>query len=81
MDAPGVGLGQNDGFAYQVRSFLQEVTGIDEADSLPRTASVAEGVHNLEVLAAVTEAAAHGGASIEVAPQRKLALQESGAPR
>ena len=81
MDAPGVGLGQNDGFAYQARAFLEEVAGIDEADSLPRTASFDEGVHNMEVLAAVTESAAHGGASIEVAPQRKLALQESGSPR
>ena len=59
----------------------EEVAGIDEADSLPRTASFNEGVHNMEVLAAVTESAGHGGASIEVAPQRKLALQESGSPR
>ena len=35
MDAPGVGLGQNDGFAYQARAFLDEVAGLDEADSLP----------------------------------------------
>ena len=81
MDAPGVGLGQNDGFVYQARAFLEEVARIDEADSLPRTASFDEGVHNMDVLAAVTESAAHGGASIEVAPQRKLALQESGALR
>ena len=28
MDAPGVGLGQNDGFAYQARAFLEEVVGL-----------------------------------------------------
>ena len=27
MDAPGVGLGQNDGFVYQARAFLEEVAG------------------------------------------------------
>ncbi len=61
MDAPGVGLGQNEGFAYQARAFLEEVAGIDEADSLPRCASFDEGVHNMEVLAAVAESAAKVG--------------------
>jgi predicted dehydrogenase len=75
MDAPGVGLGQNEGFGYQARAFLEEVAGIDEADSLPRVATFDEGVHNMEVLAAVTESAAHGGASVAVAPVRELATQ------
>ena len=75
MDAPGVGLGQNDGFAYQARAFLEEVAGIDEADSLPRCASFDEGVHNMEVLAAVSESAAKGGASVAVATQRETASQ------
>ena len=39
--------------------------GIDEADSLPRCASFDEGVHNMEVLAAVSESAAKGGASVD----------------
>jgi predicted dehydrogenase len=69
MDAPGVGLGQNEGFVYQARAFLEEVAGIDEADALPRCASFDEGVHNLEVLAAVAESAANGGAAIAVEPQ------------
>ena len=30
MDAPSVGFGQNDAFAYQARAFLEEVAGIDE---------------------------------------------------
>ena len=79
MDAPGVGLGQNDGFVYQARAFLEEVAGIDEADSLPRCASFDEGVHNMEVLAAVTESAAHGGASVDGAgPARRPAPADGG---
>jgi predicted dehydrogenase len=70
MDAPGVGIGQNDGFVFQARAFLEEVAGIDEADSLPRNASFDEGVHNMEILAAVAESAANGGATVKVAPQR-----------
>ena len=75
MDAQGVGLGQNDGFVYQARAFLEEVAGIDEADSLPRCASFDEGVHNMEVLAAVAESAANGGASVQVTSQRAMAAQ------
>jgi predicted dehydrogenase len=70
MDAPGVGVGQNDGFVFQARAFLEEVAGIDEADSLPRNASFDEGVHNMEILAAVAESAAGGGAAVKVAAQR-----------
>ena len=54
MDAPSVGFGQNDAFAYQARAFLEEVAGVDEASSLPRCATFDEGVHNMEILAAVT---------------------------
>ncbi len=77
MDAPGVGLGQNEGFVYQARAFLEEVAGIDEADSLPRNASFDEGVHNMEILAAVTESAASGGASVPVPAQRSAAAAGS----
>ena len=70
MDAPGVGIGQNDGFVFQARAFLEEVAGIDEVNSLPRNASFGEGVHNMEILAAVAESAANGGAAVKVAAQR-----------
>lgn len=70
MDAPGVGIGQNYGFYFQARAFLEEVAGIDEADSLPRNASFDEGVHNMEILAAVAGSAANGGGAVKVAPQR-----------
>ena len=49
---------------------MEEVAGIDEADSLSRNASFDEGVHNMEILAAVAESAANDGAAIKVAPQR-----------
>ena len=76
MDAPGVGFGQNDGFAYQARAFLEEVAGIDEADSLPRCAIFDEGVHNMELLAAVAESAANRGAAVTVPIQRSTQLEE-----
>ena len=66
MDAPSVGFGQNDAFAYQARAFLEEVAGIDEASSLPRCATFDEGVHNMELLAAVAE--------LRAARQRKEGL-------
>jgi len=76
MDAPGVGLGQNEGFVYQARAFLDEVAGTDESGSLPRVASFDEGVHNMEILAAVTESAARSGASVTVPAQSDPVSQE-----
>ena len=66
MDAAGVGFGQNDAFAYQARAFLEEVAGIDEHASLPRCASFDEGVHNMEILAAVACSAARGGTAVPI---------------
>ena len=76
MDAPGVGLGQNDGFAFQARAFLDEVAGLSEAESLPRCASFSEGVHNMEVLAAVVSSAESNGSAVTVPAQRSTLLQE-----
>jgi predicted dehydrogenase len=61
MDVSGVGFGQNECFAFQARAFLEEVAGVAEADSLPRNASFAEGVHNMEIMAAVAASAADNG--------------------
>ncbi|MBP1326484.1 putative dehydrogenase [Leucobacter exalbidus] len=66
MDAPGVGIGQNDLFVHQARAFLEEVAGLPEAESLPRCKSFDDGVHNMEFLAAVAESAAQGGATVQV---------------
>ena len=67
MDAPGVGIGQNDLFVHQARAFLEEVAGIPEAESLPRCRAFDDGVHNMEFLAAVAASAARGGATVAVA--------------
>jgi predicted dehydrogenase len=66
MDAPGVGFGQNDAFGYQARAFLEEVAGLSEDVSLPRCATFDEGVHNMEILAAVATSAAADGAAVAV---------------
>lgn len=66
MDAPGVGFGQNDAFGYQARAFLEEVAGVPEDAALPRCASFDEGVHNMEVLAAVAASATDGGSTVRV---------------
>ncbi|MBK7819759.1 MAG: Gfo/Idh/MocA family oxidoreductase [Tessaracoccus sp.] len=64
MDVSGVGFGQNEGFTFQARAFLEEVAGVDEARSLPRNASFDEGVHNMEILAAVAQSAAADGVEV-----------------
>jgi predicted dehydrogenase len=63
MDFPGVGHGQNDFFVYQARAFLEQVAGVD---GLERCASIADGLHNLRVLAAVTAAADANGTAVRL---------------
>jgi len=64
MDAPSVGFGQNDAFAYQARAFLDEVAGID--GGLPKNATFENGVHNMEILAAATQSAENDGVRVDV---------------
>ena len=66
IDVSGVGFGQNEGFTYQARAFLEEVVGIPEEESLPRNASFDEGVHNMEILAAVARSAADNGKQVNL---------------
>lgn len=66
VDAPGVGIGQNDLFLHQVRAFLEEIAGIPADESLPRCATLADGVHNMELLAAVAQSAAQNGIAVTV---------------
>ncbi|KXP06555.1 Gfo/Idh/MocA family protein [Tsukamurella pseudospumae] len=67
MDAPGVGIGQNDGFVFQARAFLEEVAGLSASDSLPRNADFTDGLHNMELLDAVARSAAAGGTPVDMA--------------
>ena len=64
MDAPRVGFGHNDAFAYQARALLEEVAGVDETSELPRCATFDEGVHNMELLAAVAKSALDDGTQV-----------------
>lgn len=64
MDASSVGFGQNNLFEYQCRAFLDEVAGV--ADPLPACATLDEGVHNMETLAAVVESASDGGRTVDL---------------
>ena len=66
IDVSGVGFGQNEGFAYQARAFLEEAAGISEEESLPRNASFDEGVRNMEILAAVARSAANNGKQVNL---------------
>ncbi len=52
MDFPSVGHGQNDLFAWQARAFLDQVAGLGKLAPVP---SLAHGLHNMEILAAVTQ--------------------------
>ena len=63
MDFPSVGHGQNELFAWQCRAFLDQVAGIGK---LPPVPSFSEGLHNLEVLAAITQSALTGGSTVHL---------------
>lgn len=66
MAAAGIGFGQNDGFVFQARAFLEEVIGLDEHESWARNASFEEGLRNMEIIQAVAASAESGGARVSV---------------
>jgi predicted dehydrogenase len=63
MDVPSVGHGQNDLFAWQARAFLDQVAGLGNLAPLP---SLADGLHNMEIQAAVTQSALHRGQAVSL---------------
>lgn len=63
MDFPSVGYGQNELFAWQARAFLDQVAGLGK---LPPVPSLAHGLHNLEILAAVTQSALNNGQAVSL---------------
>lgn len=63
MDFPSVGHGQNEFFAWQARAFLEQVAGFDR---LPAVPSLAHGLHNMEILAAITQSSLSGGRSVQL---------------
>jgi predicted dehydrogenase len=64
MDFPSVGYGQNDLFVWQCRAFLDQVAGLGKLQPLP---SLAHGLHNMEIQAAVTQSALTGGQAVTLA--------------
>ena len=64
MQAAGLGGGYAEMFTYQVRAFLDQVTGV--ADPLPANASFADALHTLEVIQAVVRSFESGGTSVPV---------------
>ena len=63
MDFPSVGHGQSDFFVYQARAFLNQIAGIE---GLPACPTLAEGLHNMQVLDAVVASAEADGATVPV---------------
>jgi predicted dehydrogenase len=66
VDAPGVGVGQNDQFFFQNRAFLQEVAGLPSTPALPYCPSFEDGLHNMEVIGSVIESYKLNGSSVDV---------------
>ncbi|XJF15705.1 Gfo/Idh/MocA family oxidoreductase [Mycobacterium sp. AMU20-3851] len=64
MDAGGVGHGVADLFVYQTRAFLDQIAGDSDLGPLP---GFDAGLHGMRVVAAVTESAQSGGATVKVA--------------
>jgi predicted dehydrogenase len=64
MEAPGVGIGNQENFIYQNRAFLDQVAGTP--DPLPPNASFADALHTMEIIAAVVRSAQSGGAAVPV---------------
>jgi predicted dehydrogenase len=64
MAAPGVGGGNAEMFVYQCRAFLDQIVGTP--DPLPPNATFADGLHTMEILAAVVRSAEADGAAVPV---------------
>ena len=64
MEAPGVGIGNQEQFTYQNRAFLDQIVGTP--DALPPNATFADGLRSMEILAAVVRSAETDGAAVAV---------------
>jgi hypothetical protein len=71
MEAPGVGIGNQEQFNYQARAFLDQIAGV--ADPLPPNATFADGLRSMEIIEAVVQSAQNGGAEVAVAPPASAA--------
>jgi hypothetical protein len=74
MEAPGVGIGNQEGFNYQARAFLDQIAGV--ANPLPPNASFADGLRSMQIIAAVVQSAQSDGAAVKVGPPPESAAAE-----
>jgi predicted dehydrogenase len=65
MEAPGVGGGNAEMFVYQCRAFLDQIAGTP--DPLPPNATFADGLHTMQIIAAVVQSHENGGAAVAIA--------------
>jgi predicted dehydrogenase len=78
MEAPGVGIGNQENFIYQARAFLDQIVGPPEP--LPPNKSFADGLHNMEIIQAIVRSAQSDGAPIPVGAATGTAPVEAAAP-
>jgi predicted dehydrogenase len=64
MEAPGVGIGNQEAFTYQCRAFLDQVAGTP--DPLPANATFADALHTMEIIQAVVRSSRSDGAPVAV---------------
>ena len=65
MEAPGVGIGNQEAFTYQCRAFLDQIAGTP--DQLPANASFADALHTMAIIQAVVRSSQSDGGTVEVA--------------
>ena len=79
MEAPGVGIGNQECFTYQCRAFLDQIAGT--LDALPPNASFAAALHTMEILQAVVRSSQSGGAAVDVGSVASATPAAATAPR
>ncbi len=78
MEAPGVGIGNQEAFIYQCRAFLDQIAG--PPDALPPNASFADGLHTMEIIQAIVRSSSSDGAPVEVGSVTSAVPTEAAAP-
>ncbi|SNR36027.1 Gfo/Idh/MocA family protein [Blastococcus mobilis] len=78
MEAPGVGIGNQEAFIYQCRAFLDQIAGTP--DPLPANASFADALHTMAIIQAVVRSSQSDGGTVEVASVSSGMPVEADAP-
>jgi predicted dehydrogenase len=78
MEAPGVGIGNQEDFIYQCRAFLDQIVGPPEP--LPPNASFADALHTMEIIRAVVRSSQSDGAAVAVGSVTSAAPVDAIAP-